>query len=202
MSSFDDPRSRESEETAFDAERLERAGKLEEARALCARAALLEEVVTADVPPSQPRIKMVLATSSIALWVRAAKFERALALVRHYIAIGAATEEDLAELAEQIRSRWVVPTEIGAPGQLDEMAQTYWDAREDVEWKRTRGGDDATQQGLSGLEQLWRKLSDKDLAAISFELMSIDASLDRTGEFLFEEPLPQDVADMGPRTGR
>lgn len=67
---FDDPRRRQSEEHAFDAERAERAGDLAAARAKYAAAARLEQEVAMQVPASAARVRSVLAISAVALWLR------------------------------------------------------------------------------------------------------------------------------------
>lgn len=74
--SFDDPRSRESELLAFRAEQALHAGHSAEARILYAQAAELEEAVVADTDPAEPRVRGVLAISTIALWLKAQQPER------------------------------------------------------------------------------------------------------------------------------
>lgn len=97
---FDDPRSRESEELAFRAERAESAGNPEASKQLFARAAALEEAVIADTPPSSPRVKRVLAISAVALWLKAHEHVRASDLAMKYVADGLVTEEDLVEMVD------------------------------------------------------------------------------------------------------
>jgi O-acetyl-ADP-ribose deacetylase (regulator of RNase III) len=76
MKSFDDSRSRESELLAFRAEQALHAGHSAEARSLYAQAAELEEAVVADTDPAEPRVRGVLAISTIALWLKAKRPER------------------------------------------------------------------------------------------------------------------------------
>ena len=97
---FDDPRSRESERIAWQAEMLEKSGQLAEARCLYAIAANLEEKVVENTPPSQPRVRHVLAISAVALWLNAMNHVRATALATKYLADGILTEQDLADMVD------------------------------------------------------------------------------------------------------
>lgn len=94
---FDDPRSRESEELAFKAERCRNP---DEAMQLFARAAVLEEAVVAEIPLSSPRVRRVLAISAMALWLKASEYRRASDLAVGYVAAGLVTQGDLDELVD------------------------------------------------------------------------------------------------------
>ena len=98
MGTFDDPRGRESESLAYQAERAESAGNDEEARRLFARAAKLEEAVVADVPSLSPRVKYVLALNAVALWLRAGQPDVSAALAHRYAADGVLSEDDIGDL--------------------------------------------------------------------------------------------------------
>ncbi len=67
---FDDERHRRSEEKSFFAERAERGGRLDEARAGYREAALLEEKVACSVPGELPHIRALLAISAVSLWLK------------------------------------------------------------------------------------------------------------------------------------
>jgi hypothetical protein len=99
---FDDPRGRESEVLAYRAERAESIGLRAEAVELFRKAAELEEAVVVDVPASQPRIRRILAMSTLALWVRAGLHDHASSLALDYIASGILTEEDLGEMSDRM----------------------------------------------------------------------------------------------------
>jgi hypothetical protein len=74
---FDDPRRRRSEELAVFAERAERTGDLASALAQYAEAAELEEKNALEVPDEFPRVRGVLAISTVALWLRAERWDEA-----------------------------------------------------------------------------------------------------------------------------
>lgn len=74
---FDDPRHRLSEELALVAERAERGGNRAAAAEKYAAAAELEEANAREVPADVPRVRSVLGISSVALWLRAEKWDEA-----------------------------------------------------------------------------------------------------------------------------
>ncbi len=94
MSGFDDPRGRRSEELAFEAERAHRSGDDRRARSLFEQAAELEEQAVADTDPAEPRVRGVLAVSSVALWCKARRYDRAETLARGYLDTSAVTDEE------------------------------------------------------------------------------------------------------------
>lgn len=74
---FVDARRALSEAASFRAEQAWSTGDVEAARKLFAEAALLEEAVALEVPAGSSRVRSVLAISAVALWYKAADFERA-----------------------------------------------------------------------------------------------------------------------------
>ena len=101
--SFADARSRQSEELAFRAETAWAVGGVEEARELFAQAAELEEAVAREVSLGHPRIQSVLAISAVALWYKAANFDRAKRLAYTFLASAdALTEQGTKDLEELV----------------------------------------------------------------------------------------------------
>jgi len=82
---FEDPRGRQSEALAQEAERAEREGQLARARELYLRAATLEEAVALEVPGTAPRVRSVLAVSAVALWLRAEAWSEAARAARAFL---------------------------------------------------------------------------------------------------------------------
>ena len=75
---FDDPDHRASEAEAFVAERAERAGAVDDARAAFRDAARLEERAARRVVPADDgRMRSLFAISAVALWLRAAEWDEA-----------------------------------------------------------------------------------------------------------------------------
>lgn len=105
---FDDPRSQEADELSFTAERLERRGQLAEARDHYTRAALLEEALARETPPSSPRVRGVLAISAVSLWSAAGDPLHALDLAAEFIAdptLPASDRTDLIALTTTLHAR-------------------------------------------------------------------------------------------------
>jgi hypothetical protein len=75
--SLEDPRRRQGEALAFEAERARKAGDEARAIALFAQAAELDEEVAQEAPASEPRARSVLAISAVALWLDAHRREEA-----------------------------------------------------------------------------------------------------------------------------
>jgi hypothetical protein len=209
MRGFDDPRGRQSEELAFEAERVERGGDEKRARALFAQAAELEEQVVADTDPEEPRVKSVLAVSSVALWYKAHRFIRAQALARHYLAMGAAADsESVQELRALIRRAQQDNDARGqrttAPGaKRSAVVQRYCEVRDQIEWLRaTRGAElNVPPTATAELERLWTRLDEEDRLAIEVEIEALE-SLEDTGEFLCVDVERDKVEAAGPRTAR
>jgi phage baseplate assembly protein W len=196
MTGFDDPRGRHSEELAVLAEQAERDGRLDEARDKFAAAAALEEAVVAAVTLNEPRVKAVLATSAVALWFKARRLDRAMALARHYLATGVSRGSELAELLELIRDAWLhdgLPTTLASHS---EAARQYWEAREQLEAEIL--GSSNRPARVTWVDQLWRALADTDVRTIAQELIASDA-IDRTGEFLCVDVELENVDAVGPR---
>ena len=208
MRGFDDPRGRQSEELAFEAERAERGGDEKRARALFAQAAELEEQVVADTDPAEPRVKSVLAVSSVALWYKAHRFIRAQALARHYLAMGAAADsESVQELRALIRKAQqdndARGQRITAPAKRSTVVQRYCEVREQIEWLRaTRGAAlNVPPTATAELKRLWTRLDEDDRLAIEVEIEALE-SLEDTGEFLCVDVERDKVEAAGPRTAR
>jgi hypothetical protein len=73
---FDDPRNRQSELLAFQAETLQKQGDLAAAREHYARAAALETSILEDTPREQRQAFNILAVSAVALWKKAGRPDR------------------------------------------------------------------------------------------------------------------------------
>lgn len=78
---FDDPRGRRAEELCFRAERASG----DEAKRLYAEAALLETAVARDIPPTEPRIRGVLAVSAVAMWRKAGNHGQVIELCGEFL---------------------------------------------------------------------------------------------------------------------
>jgi hypothetical protein len=86
VSSIADPRGREVDELAWQAEQELRKGNVEGANHLHARAAQLEQAI-ADAASAEPvRVRSVLAVSAVALWYKASRWSDAEALAHRYLA--------------------------------------------------------------------------------------------------------------------
>lgn len=108
MGALDDPRGQEVDDLAFEAERLERRGGLEAARALYAKAAAVEEALARATAPDAPRVRGLLAVNAVSLWMRAAAHEQAEALADEFIhdpAVPAPARAELVALVEEVRER-------------------------------------------------------------------------------------------------
>jgi hypothetical protein len=96
---FDDPDHRGSEAHAFAAERAERAGAIDAARASFAEAAKLEERAAGKVPEAEPRLRSLFAISAVSLWLKAAEWDHAARVGRWFLAFpGALTPDGQREL--------------------------------------------------------------------------------------------------------
>jgi len=82
---FDDPRSREAERVAFEAEQLWRRGERADALANFARAAQLEETLALELPKGSPRLRGLAAESAVALWLKAENFSNAATLACRFL---------------------------------------------------------------------------------------------------------------------
>jgi hypothetical protein len=208
MRGFDDPRGRQSEELAFEAERAEHGGDVQRARALFAQAAVLEEQVVADTDPAEPRVKSVLAVSSVALWYKAHRFTRAQTLARHYLAIGATADDESArELRTLLRKAQQDNDARGqrtpAPAKRSAVVRRYCEVRDQIEWLRATLGAEPTvpPTATAEIERLWAKLDEDDRFAIEAEIEALEA-LEDTGEFLCVDVERDKVEMAGPRAAR
>lgn len=108
MSGIDDPRGREVDELAWQAEQQQRSGDLERATGLFARAAAIEESIAEAATSQPPRVRSVLAVSAVALWYKAAQWQHAEVLAHRYLAqpdhLTAEAHDELRELLE--RTMW------------------------------------------------------------------------------------------------
>jgi hypothetical protein len=107
MSGMDDPRGREVDELAWQAEQELRRGNIDAANQLHARAAELEQAI-ADATSAEPvRARSVLAVSAVALWYKAARWREAEALAHRYLAeperLTAEAYDELWDLLERSR---------------------------------------------------------------------------------------------------
>lgn len=209
MRGFDDPRGRQSEQLAFEAERAMNAGELDAARGLFAQAAELEEKVVADTDSAEPRVKSVLAVSAVALWYKAHRLTRAQILARHYLTAGVAVDgESVRELRALIRN---AQQARGSGGQSStfpvanrsDVAQRYCEVRDEIEWRRATVAPDPKMPAAvtAELERLWAKLDDEDRLAIEHEVEALEM-LERTGEFLCADVELDKVEESGPRVAR
>lgn len=80
MNWFDDPRHRESESLAHQADQM----KLQ-ALHCYKQAAIAEESLAREVPSDQPRIKGVLAISAVALWYKAEEWAKVIQLGNFFV---------------------------------------------------------------------------------------------------------------------
>lgn len=209
MRGFDDPRGRQSEELAFEAERAERRGDVHSARTLFAQAAELEEQVVADTDPAESRVKGVLAVSSVALWYKAHRFTRAQALARHYLAVGATADDESARelrtlLHQAQQDNHARVQRAAAPAvKRSAVVQRYCEVRDQIEWLRATLGAEpiVPPTATAELERLWAKLDADDRLAIETELEALEA-LEDTGEFLCVDVERDQVEVAGPRAAR
>lgn len=209
MRGFDDPRGRRSEELAFEAERADKDGDAARARARFAQAAELEEQVVADTDPAEPRVKGVLAVSSVALWYKARRFTRAQTLARHYLAVGAAAdEESVRELRALIRKAQQdndtrVQQTTALMAKRSDVVQRYCEVRDQIEWRRATlsSGPIVPPTATAELERLWTRLDEDDRLAIEAEMEALE-SLENTGEFLCADVELDKVEAAGPRAAR
>lgn len=209
MTGFDDPRGRQSEELAFEAESAERGGDVQRARALFTQAAELEEQVVADTDPAEPRVKSVLAVSSVALWYKAHRFTRAQTLARHYLAMGAAADDESArELRTLLRKAQqdndARSQRTTAPAaKRSAVVRRYCEVRDQIEWLRATLGAEpiVPPTATAEIERLWAKLDEDDRLAIEAEIEALEA-LEDTGEFLCVDVERDKVEMAGPRAAR
>lgn len=104
---LNDQRHRQSEELAFDAERLTRKGQLEASSAAYAKAASLEEAVAQEVADREPRERTVLAISAVSLWLKAGKWDDAARCGCHFLGMPhALTPDGKKELAALVDRAW------------------------------------------------------------------------------------------------
>lgn len=112
---FADPRRRRSEELAFFAEQAERSGDIATALATYADAARLEEENAMEIPADAPRVRTVLAISTVALWLRAEQWEEAARAGCAFLAAPAAlTPDGRRELKSLVDRAWRVGRRRGA----------------------------------------------------------------------------------------
>lgn len=102
---LDDPRGRQSEALAYEAERILRRD-LEGARTLYAKAARLEAAVALDVPRGSPRVRSALAVSAVALWYKAGCYQEALALAYQFLAAPPLAPDAEVELQSILSRCW------------------------------------------------------------------------------------------------
>ncbi len=111
---FDDLDHRASESLAIEAERAERVGELERARDSYARAARAEESAAGRVPPSEPRVRTLLAISATSLWLKAGQLAEAVRTAGAFLASPDALTLDgrreLHAMVERARESSGVPT--------------------------------------------------------------------------------------------
>lgn len=198
MSAFDDPRSRQCEALAVQAEQAQRAGDVARARALYAKAAELEQMVVADVPSNAPRIRSVLGVSAVALWYKARLLHHAIALAQHYVALGYVSEDEMRDLRDRIRVAW---DEEGLSTAMSVQrvphqptALRYLKLLNELVWTRvTQVTRSAQESSSKELEDALRALDDVDYKTIAEELVMVE-SVEETGDFLFdvdEEEIPE-----------
>ncbi len=211
MRGFDDPRGRQGEQLAFEAERALNTGEVDRARTLFAQAAELEEKVVADTNPGEPRVKRVLAVSAVALWYKAYRLSRAQTLARHYLALGTVIDDDLRELDGMIREARRRDDDsrahpAPARSRRSEAAQQYSEVLGEIEWRRAMGSSTPAGVGVSAgeIERLWANLSDEDHEAIERDLEALETleTLERTGEFLCVDVGLDKVGEVGPRAAQ
>src|SRR6185503_8712259 len=85
MVTFDDPRARQVDELAFQAERAEKLGDQDTARSLYAEAAALESELAKAAPLDAPRVRGLLAVSAVARWMKAGRPDEAERLARTFL---------------------------------------------------------------------------------------------------------------------
>lgn len=104
---FDNLDHRSSEALTFTAERAERRGDLDAARAAFAEAAKLEELAAYNVPESEPRLRSLFAISAVSLWLKAAEWDEAARLGCSFLAAPRAlTPDGRRELESLVDSAW------------------------------------------------------------------------------------------------
>lgn len=210
MKGFDDPRGRQSEALAFEAEQAARAGRIDQAQDLFAKAAELEELVVGDTPSTEPRVKSVLAVSAVALWYKSRRLGRARLLARHYLATGVPADgesrrelHDLLDLARRDHDDITLKTLSGETATMSDAARRYREVLDEIEWRRlTEPSHPVVNPAVTNeLDRLWLKLHDHDRDAIDQEMEALE-KVERTGEFFYEDVEPERLAEAGPRTAR
>lgn len=78
---------RQSQDVAFRAELLERAGKCDEAKQLYLEAAKLEVEVLREIPVSRPKTRGIIAVSTASLFWRAGAQDEVERVAREYLAV-------------------------------------------------------------------------------------------------------------------
>ena len=84
---FDDPRHRESERVAFDAEQAAKRGATDEAHRIFQQAARLEEAAAQVVPAEEAKVRSLLGISAVSLWLRAADWDEAARAACAFLAL-------------------------------------------------------------------------------------------------------------------
>lgn len=95
---LEDPRNQQMDELAFKAERAERAGHADEARAHFTGAAEIETQLALEAPADAPRLRATLAVSAVTLWHRAGRDLSAITTALRFFD-GALDREGLRALA-------------------------------------------------------------------------------------------------------
>lgn len=125
LSFFGDSRRRESEECAFLAERLERQGKFEDAKAYYRKAASLETEVIMDLVNAPHRVRSVLAVSAVALWFKCGDIANAQKHAHRFLSDqDSLNPEDRVELERILQMCWQNRTmrELESSGNYTEVA--------------------------------------------------------------------------------
>jgi hypothetical protein len=86
VSSIADPRGKEVDELAWQAEQELRKGNSEGANRLYARAAAIEQAIAEAASAEPARVRSVLAVSAVALWYKAVEWRQTEALAHRYLA--------------------------------------------------------------------------------------------------------------------
>jgi hypothetical protein len=109
VSSLEDPRGREVDEYAWQAEQRLRANDLDGARELYERAAALEQEIAEAASDAPVRVKSVLAVSAVALWYKAGRWSDAERLAHRWLAEANMTGDARDELQDLLQRCWVEP---------------------------------------------------------------------------------------------
>lgn len=106
---FDDPRAKQAELDAFDAERAERRGAFADAHVLYANAARAFASVALSVPPDHPNTRGALAVAALASALRSGNLGEACDLVARFLAepdaLGASSRIELLAMEQSLGKR-------------------------------------------------------------------------------------------------